>query len=231
MKLRSVALLLTLTIAGCATTPPRPNPSVVEREIVKSILSEMCAAVINIQGLAVKGNPAAFNEHFAPNSGWMAAIETNLKTDIEGSASPSFTLLGPFLPALLVGKGGTAGSYNASVGGTLDQTASVLRDNKRYIVLDTLLKDVQLCPQAVGWVCRSAPTGRFLSMAPAASHSAESSPSQRLPDRLPAPWTVVRPSRAGQPVAASNLVSQKTGLGGRNICTWTPGRSCLRRPA
>jgi hypothetical protein len=148
MKLRSVALLLTLTIAGCATTPPRPNPSVVEREIVKSILSEMCAAVINIQGLAVKGNPAAFNEHFAPNSGWMAAIETNLKTDIEGSASPSFTLLGPFLPALLVGKGGTAGSYNASVGGTLDQTASVLRDNKRYIVLDTLLKDVQLCPQA-----------------------------------------------------------------------------------
>jgi hypothetical protein len=148
MKLRSVALLLTFILAGCATTPPRPNPSVVEREIVKSVLQEVCAAVINIQGLRAKGDPAAGNEHFTANNGWMAAIETSLKTDVEASGSPSFTLLGPFLPAQLVGKGGTAGSYNASVGGTLDQTASVLRDDKRYIVLDTLLKDDELCPPA-----------------------------------------------------------------------------------
>lgn len=135
-----------LPLLGCATSPPDPNPTVVEREIVKSVLSELCATVLNIRGLAAHQNTAAMNEHFGPNDGWIAAIETNLRTDLEGSVNPSLALLGPIVPGLLVAKGATAGSFNATAGGTIDQTATTLRDNKRYLVIDALLADPVLCP-------------------------------------------------------------------------------------
>src|ERR1700686_3218120 len=147
MKTRPVGLLFAIAAAGCATTPPRPNPNVVEREIVQNVLGELCRAVINIQGLAAQRNPAAVRNHFFANDGWLALIETTLKTDIDGTVSPSATLVGPIIPGLLVPKGGTAGSYNAGVGGLVDQTATTLRDDKRYVVLEALMKDRSLCPQ------------------------------------------------------------------------------------
>jgi hypothetical protein len=146
--IRFYILSLTLLFLGCATTPPRPNPNVAERAIVQSILGELCRAVINIQGLSARGNSAAINEHFSANEGWLALIETSLRTDIEGTVSPSATLLGPIIPGLLVPKGGTAGSYNASAGAFFDQIATTLRDGQRYVVLDTLLKSPDVCPQS-----------------------------------------------------------------------------------
>jgi hypothetical protein len=133
-------------LAGCTSTPPKPNPTVVEREIVKSVLKELCVAVLNIQGGYAAGDPNLVREHLKANDGWIAEIETNLKTDEEASANPSATLVGPIIPGLLVPKGGTAGSYNLAAGGTIDQTATTLRDNKHYLVVQSLLADPELCP-------------------------------------------------------------------------------------
>jgi hypothetical protein len=134
---------------GLRIISPRPNPSVVEREIIGNVLSELCRAVINIQGLANQKDPdpAAVLNHFDPQDGWLALIETSLRTDLEGNASPSTTLLGPIIPNALVPKGGTTGSYNIGVGGSFDQTNTTLRDDKRYVVLATLMHDPALCPQ------------------------------------------------------------------------------------
>jgi hypothetical protein len=143
-------LVLTITIFflfGCTTIPPRPNPNVVEREIVENILGELCRAVISIRGLAAQHDQAAVGEHFAANDGWLVLVESSLKTDLEGSVSPSVTWVGPIIPGLLIPKGGTAGTYNLGIGGTIDQTSTTLRDDKRYVVLDTLMKDTHLCPQ------------------------------------------------------------------------------------
>jgi hypothetical protein len=143
MRLCPTVLLAALFVASCSSSPPTPNPSVNEREIVGSILQELCAAVLNLRGK----NPT----HFAADEGWMAAIETNLKTDVEASASPSATLLGPIIPGLLVPKGATAGSYNLAAGGTIDQTATTLRDDKHYIIVELLLSDSLSCPNSAAY--------------------------------------------------------------------------------
>ncbi len=140
MRLYPILVLLTLFVAGCSSSPPTPNPSVNEREIVGSILQELCAAVLNLR----RTDPT----HFPANEGWMGAIETSLKTDMEASASPSATLLGPIVPGVLVAKGATAGSYNLAAGGSIDQTATALRDDKHYILLELLLSDSNSCPNS-----------------------------------------------------------------------------------
>jgi hypothetical protein len=144
--LRFYILSLTLLFLGCATTPPRPNPNVAERAIVQSILGELCRAVINIQGLSARGNSAAINEHFSANEGWLALIETSLRTDIEGTVSPSATLLGPIIPGLLVPKGGTAGSYNASAGAIFDQIATTFETEKDMLYLIRSLRVQMFAP-------------------------------------------------------------------------------------
>jgi hypothetical protein len=138
-------VFLVLALASCTSSPPTPNPTVVEHDIVESVLKELCRAVISIQGVASQGNPGALNEHFRANNGWIVLIETSLKTDLEGTVNPSASLLGPIIPGLLVPKGGTAGSFGAAASATFDQTATSLRDGKRYVVLDALLNS-QLCP-------------------------------------------------------------------------------------
>jgi hypothetical protein len=148
MRSSLFALLGGLSVVGCTSTLPSPNPSVVEKEIVQSTLKELCAAVLNIQGLHSEGNSSVRGQHLSPNDGWIAEIETSLRTDFEAAVNPSATLIGPILPAALVPKGGTAGSYNAAVGGTMDQTATTLRDNKHYLVVQALMNDPEVCPPA-----------------------------------------------------------------------------------
>jgi hypothetical protein len=139
-------LLALFMVGACTTAPPRPNPSVVEREIVKSILGEVCASVLNVQGYYARTGSGTGIPHFSPNEGWIVTIETSLSTAIEGSASPTASLNGPIIPGLLVPKGGTSGSFGVGGLATFDQTATALRDDKRYVVLDTLMNDPTLCP-------------------------------------------------------------------------------------
>jgi hypothetical protein len=146
MRVLFFCLTFAIGLGGCSASPPQPNPTVVEREVVKSILKELCVSVLRIQGGFAAGDPNLQHEHLAANDGWIAAIETSLKTDEEASANPSATLLGPIIPGGLVPKGATAGTYNAAVGGTIDQTATTLRDNKHYLVIQSLLNDEEVCP-------------------------------------------------------------------------------------
>jgi hypothetical protein len=70
-----VALLSVLPLLGCATHPPGPNPTVVEKELVRNALNELCAAVYAIQ----TENADALN-NFSADEGWTAAIQINLTT-------------------------------------------------------------------------------------------------------------------------------------------------------
>ncbi|MGP0093059.1 MAG: hypothetical protein ACLPKB_24420 [Xanthobacteraceae bacterium] len=146
MRVLAIILFSSLVVGGCASVPPGPNPNVIEREIVKSSLSELCAAVLNIKGM--NKDPKEADKYFSSNDGWIASIETSLRTDAEASVSPSVTLVGPVIPGLLIPKGGTAGSYNVAAGGTIDSTATSLRDAKHYLVLESLLTDPELCPES-----------------------------------------------------------------------------------
>jgi hypothetical protein len=150
MVRRYIPLFITLILSACATTLPGPNPTVVEKDIIRSTLNELCAAILYIRSEA-KRHPAAgtnriFNQ-FEDNEGWIASVQVNLQTDVEASLAPSATLTGPILPGLLVPKGGGAGTFSAGIGGTLfDQTSTVLRQNTHYAVIATLLNDEVLCP-------------------------------------------------------------------------------------
>jgi hypothetical protein len=145
MRYALFAFTISFGLLGCVSNPPAPNPSVVENEIIRSSVTELCAAILNVQGAAQAGYLGVQREHFTANDGWIAEVETSLRTDLEAVISPSATLMGPILPASLVGKGGSAGTYNAAVGGSMDQTATIIRDNKHYLVVESLLQDQELC--------------------------------------------------------------------------------------
>jgi hypothetical protein len=144
MRLFAIVLLCALPLFGCATSLPGPNPTVVEKELVRSALNELCAAIYAIQN---ENEDALRFNNFGSDEGWTAAIQINLTTSIEGTLSPAATLAGPILPGLLVPKGGGVGSYSASLGGSLfDQTAQTNRGNYHYVTVDALLIDDRICP-------------------------------------------------------------------------------------
>jgi hypothetical protein len=90
-----------VVLAGRASAPPTPNPAVVLREIVQTILGGLRRVVLTIRGHAADGARAATSSRFASDDGWLALIETNLKTGTQKNASLSATLIGATLTASL----------------------------------------------------------------------------------------------------------------------------------
>jgi len=120
-------------LAGCTTDLPRPNATVNVGAITYAILTELYCASIELPGVA--GNPS-----IASGDNWVAEIDMNLSAQIEASANPVVSLLGPFNLARAVPGGGTVGSFTAAFSGGVDQTRTNLREYKIYINLKTLTK-------------------------------------------------------------------------------------------
>jgi hypothetical protein len=88
--------------------------------------------------------PSGQNEpndlYFNSKDNWVTAVDLYLSTSIEGVASPSVSLLGPFNPVKAVPPGGTTGTFTALFGASFDQTRTNLREYKLYIYMPELIK-------------------------------------------------------------------------------------------
>lgn len=124
----SLALFL---LASCTTYPPRPNAKVSVPIIADSVLNELNCAV---RDLRIEYPNYGFN----PNDTWSALVDLSLQASIEGSVSPSISLLGPFNSVKAISPGATVGSYTAAFGAGFDQTRTSLRDYKVYIDINSL---------------------------------------------------------------------------------------------
>jgi hypothetical protein len=130
-----VAVILVVGVAvigGCATYPPAPNATVSVPRIASSILNELNCAVQNLR------HSRTDLQAFEPNDDWSALMDLSLQASIEGVASPSISLLGPFNSIKAIPAGGTVGSFTGAVGAAFDQTRTNLRDYKVYIDINKL---------------------------------------------------------------------------------------------
>jgi hypothetical protein len=121
-------------LASCTTYPPRPNAKVSVPIIADSVLNELNCAVRDLRDW---NKTYAFN----PNDDWTALVDLSLQASIEGSVSPSISLLGPFNSVKATSSGATVGSYTAAFGASFDQTRTSLRDYKFYVDINKLSGD------------------------------------------------------------------------------------------
>jgi hypothetical protein len=122
-----------LCLSGCTTSPPRPNAAVNAEQITYAVISEFYCAVRNLKSQRLQ----VFNQQ----DQWILAVELNLSAAIEGSVSPSVSLLGPLNAAKALPTGQTANGFTVALGATLDQTRTNARDYKVYIDVNHLMNE------------------------------------------------------------------------------------------
>ncbi|HTC06162.1 MAG TPA: hypothetical protein VK749_22335 [Xanthobacteraceae bacterium] len=120
-----------LCLFGCTTSMPRPNAAVNAEQITYAVISEFYCAVQDLRD----HNFQVFN----PKDQWILAVELNLSAAIEGSVSPSVSLLGPLNAVKALPTGQTANSFTTAIGASLDQTRTNARDYKIYIDVNRLM--------------------------------------------------------------------------------------------
>jgi hypothetical protein len=149
----SVITLVSLMLCGCAFSPPAPNDTVNEKNITRSVLTELYCAIDYLQSYNSQNHSAKPDSTRRPNpkffrsdENWIAEIEISLKTDLEAAAIPELTLIGP------VSMLSSAGTYNVAAGAQADQTATSQRDAKMYIDINLLMNQ---------WPLLEAPEGKI----------------------------------------------------------------------
>jgi hypothetical protein len=151
LALRAISLSLPILISGCGFMPPAPNDTVHEPRIVRGVLSELYCAVKFLRQRdpldprrplsAASEESDVYKADFLPfDEYWVALIDVHLKTDIEGMATPEFSLLGPLNPANQLLPGRTPGTFNVAAGGTFDNTRTTDREDKFYISINLLMR-------------------------------------------------------------------------------------------
>jgi hypothetical protein len=150
LALRAANLAAVIGLCGCAFSPPLPNDTVFEPKIMRAVLTELYCAVKYLrqqnpmdprEPLPNSKDSEIYNAHFFPfDEYWIAAVDMQLKTDFQASASPELTLIGPINSVSRLLTGRTPGSYNLAAGGTYDSTATTSRDDKAYIDINLLMQ-------------------------------------------------------------------------------------------
>jgi hypothetical protein len=148
-----------LLLAGCASSPPRPDSQVTDEKIVHAVLNELyCAVKLGQNERPPDNDPLHYDGIFSYNEDWVALIDLSLSTALEGSVSPEVTMVAPFNALVSKILGAAASSYNLSIGASVDQTATTLRDNKFLIDINQLLykwKNPPICEHLID-------SGRYL---------------------------------------------------------------------
>jgi hypothetical protein len=120
------------SLVGCTTHLPEPNATINVEAITFAILTELYCATSDLKG-------PDKNPYFGSDDNWVVAIDMFLSAQIEASANPAVSLLGPYNLARAVPFGGTVGSFTSVFSGSFDETATNLREYKIFINLKYLL--------------------------------------------------------------------------------------------
>jgi len=151
LALRATGVAFSIILSGCSFSPPQPNDAVHEPKIMRAVLSELYCAVKFLRQRDPQ-NPQLPLNAYSPGSDvyradflpfdeyWVALIDIALKTDLEGSTQPEFTLISPINPGSQVLPGRTPGSYNVAAGAGYDNTATTSRDSKSYVDINLLMQ-------------------------------------------------------------------------------------------
>jgi hypothetical protein len=151
LALRAANIAASVALCGCAFSPPLPNDTVFEPKITRAVLSELyCAVKFLRQQKPLEpdvplepylATSELYRANFFPyDEYWVGAVDLQLKTGFQASASPELTLLGPINSANRLLTGRTPGSYNLAAGGTYDSTATTQRDDKFYVDINLLMQ-------------------------------------------------------------------------------------------
>jgi hypothetical protein len=147
-----VRMLMTATaiitpLVGCTTSPPTPNATVSVTTISYSILAELYCAVKDLKDKDFQDGYRPFTD----SEKWLATIDLFLSTAIDGSASPSVSVIGPFnlAKSLLPTVAANQNSFTGAVGASFDQTRTNLREYKVYIFIPYLLNSKS---EEKGWI-------------------------------------------------------------------------------
>jgi hypothetical protein len=120
------------SLVGCTTHLPEPNATINVEAITFAILTELYCATSELKDK----NDFVY---FASDDNWVVAIDMFLSAQIEASANPAVSLLGPYNLARAVPFGGSVGSFTSVFSGSFDETATNLREYKIFINLKYLL--------------------------------------------------------------------------------------------
>jgi hypothetical protein len=151
LALRAANIAAAIGLCGCAFSPPVPNDTVFEPKITRAVLSELYCAIKFLRqrgpvnprmplGPDSVGSEVYAANFFPYDEYWVGAVDLQLKTDFQASASPEVTLIGPINSASRLLTGRTPGSYGVAAGGTYDSTATTQRDNKFYVDINLLMQ-------------------------------------------------------------------------------------------
>ena len=105
--------------------------------ITFAILTELYCAASDLKG-SEKGSENQL--YFASDDYWVAAIDMYLSAQIEASANPAVSLLGPFNLAKAAPVGGTVGSFTSVLSGSVDETRTNMHEYKIYVYVRRLVE-------------------------------------------------------------------------------------------
>jgi IPT/TIG domain len=120
------------SLTSCTTFLPEHIATANVDAITFAILTELYCAASHLKGRE--------NElYFASDDYWVAGIDMYLSAQIEASANPAVSLLGPFNLAKAIPVGGTVGSFTSVFSGSIDETRTNMHEYKIYVYLKRLV--------------------------------------------------------------------------------------------
>src|SRR5262249_34501611 len=132
-RIWSIVFSAVFGLTSCSTHLPEHIETVNVDAITFAILTELYCTASELRGIE--------NDiYFASDDYWVAGIDMYLSAQIEASANPTVSLLGPFNLAKAVPFGGTVGSFTSVVSGSVDETRTNMHEYKIYVYLKRLVQ-------------------------------------------------------------------------------------------